>query len=139
VLGVVIELVRDDDVARPDVLAHAADSADGDDAFNAELLHAVDVRPVVDVRGHQAVSPAVARKEGDPPAEERADAVLVGRPAEGRGHPDGPDVREPLHLIEAAAADDADRYPLRFRCSLRHDCCPCLHGRRRHARAGLCR
>ena len=46
--GAVEELVRDDHVAGVNVLAHAADGADGDDPFDAERLHAVEVGAEVD-------------------------------------------------------------------------------------------
>jgi hypothetical protein len=47
-------------------------------------------------------------QEGYPCAVKGADNILVRGLAEGRGHRQGSDLRQPFHVIQAAAADHAD-------------------------------
>src|SRR5208283_18179 len=107
-LGVIIELIGDDNVARFDLFPHAADRAHRDDPFNTKLFHAVNVRPVVDIHRHNTVSPAMTRKERYALTEESADHVVIGRYAEGSRDSHSLDVRKPFHLIQPAATDHAD-------------------------------
>src|SRR5574341_1401358 len=132
VFRVVVKLVRHHDVARLDMFLHPPHGAHRDDPRHPELLHPVDIGPVVDVRGHDAVSPAVAGKEGHPSAEERAEEKVIRRLSEGRRDPDGLHVREPFHLIQPASADDADVRPFRFRTSLCHENKSFFSARREH-------
>src|SRR5437899_12826661 len=64
-LGLVVELVGDDDVPRMQRLLHAAHGADGDDALDAQLLERVDVRAVIDLAWRESMSTAVASQKGD--------------------------------------------------------------------------
>ena len=68
----------------------------------------VEIRPERQLRGDQPVAAPVAREEHDLAVAEAADAVGVGRIAEGRPHPVPADVGEPLQLVEPTASDDAD-------------------------------
>src|SRR5207247_9201736 len=112
--GRVEELVGDDEVERPNRLLHAADRRDRDHPLGAERLEAPDVRAEVQLRRHDPVAPTVARQEDHAPPRETPDAVGVRRRAEGRADAAPPDVRQPLELIEPAAADDPDRRVVRF-------------------------
>ena len=102
------ELVREDDVGRRVRLFHRPDRAGGEDRVHAERLEPVDVRAVVDLGRHVAVTAAVARKERDLHAVDVAEDVRVRGVAERRrDHPLVHDV-EARHVVQAGAADDAD-------------------------------
>ena len=107
-LRAIEELIRHDDVERLVFHLQAADRARRQDALDAEHLHAVDVGAEVQLGRQDAMADAVPRQERDPLAAQRADDVRAGRIAERRG--DGPlfAVGQLRHVVEAAAADDAD-------------------------------
>src|SRR2546427_2244862 len=98
-LGLVVELVGDDDVPRMQRLLHAAHGADGDDALYAQLLERVDVRAVIDLAWRESMSTAVASQKGDAHALQVAHHDRVGRRTEWRGHADARDARQALHLV----------------------------------------
>src|SRR5262245_17911107 len=106
---VVVELIRDHDVERMDVLLHAAHRADGDDRAGAERLEAIDVRPVVDVRGQEPMAPAVAGEEDHGGLPDAPDAVGVRRIAEWSLDLDPTNVLQAVHLVEATASHDTHR------------------------------
>src|SRR5690606_37789699 len=62
-LGAVEELIGDDDIAGDDLLLHAPHRRNGDDPLDTQLLHAVDVRPVGNLGGEEAVAAAVTGEE----------------------------------------------------------------------------
>jgi len=64
---------------------------------------------VVDLMRQQAVADTVAREKTHPPAGDPAHDHRVGRRAERGGDGVFRDFPEAIHLIEPAAADDADR------------------------------
>src|SRR5512146_2004233 len=106
-LGAVVELVGKHEVQWSVLLLQRAYRRDGEDALNSELLHAVDVGAEVQLRGHEAVSAAVACKECDFSAAEGADHVAVGRFAERGFERDLVEVGEALHLIKTTTANNA--------------------------------
>ena len=108
VLRPVDELVRDHDVARPDLFAHRAAGGDGHDASHAEQLERVQVGPERDLRRREAMTATVARKKRDPGFAETADHDRVRWLAERRGRADLDDVAEALDLVEPGAADYAE-------------------------------
>src|SRR5262249_57436499 len=63
----------------------------------------------VRLAGGDPMAPPVTGQEDDGSTLEHAGAVLVGRIAERRPHAAPAHVGEPVQLVEAAAADDADR------------------------------
>ena len=95
----VVELVRDHDVARLDLFFHAPHGADRDDALDAELFHAEDVCPVIDVRGKNTVTAAVSRQKRYPFAVKSADDVIIRGFAEGRCDLRGLDLRQPVNFV----------------------------------------
>ncbi len=105
-LGVVIKLVGDDDVARLVALAHAAAGAEGDDALDAQALEGPDVGPVGHLGGGQPVAATVAGQEGDALAFQGAEDDLVGWIAKGGGDVPLLDVGQGFHLIDAGSAND---------------------------------
>ena len=106
------ELVRDHHVQRLDVLAQAADGADGDDELDAELLEGPDVRAGGHLGWKKAVPDAVPRQERDALAVQRADGDGVAGRAVRCVDPQLLDVGEAVHLVEAAAADNSGAYGL---------------------------
>ena len=107
--GAIDELVREDDVRRLVLLLHRAYRAGGDNRVHAENFEAEDVRPVIQLTRQQAVSASMAREKSDPDSVDLAYDVRIGRFAERRFHPPFFHALQALHLVEAGAADDADR------------------------------
>ena len=105
------ELIGHDDVERLVFLLQAADGARRQDALDAEHLEAVDVRAEVQLRRQDAVPDAVARQKRDALAAQRADHVRPGRIAERRRDGLLFAVGQLRHVVQAAAADDADLMP----------------------------
>jgi hypothetical protein len=107
-LGEIDELVRHDEVTRLDLLLHRADRADAHEVRRPRLLQRADVRAVVDLMRRDPVAAAVARQEEERrPARERALHEHVARAPERRVDLDLRHVAEALHLVESAAAEDA--------------------------------
>src|SRR6185312_12656897 len=102
------ELIGDDDVERLVFLLEAADGARRQDPLDAEHLEAVDVGAEVQLRRQDAMPDAVPRQEGDPLAAQRADHVRPRGIAKRRRDPPLLAIGHLRHVVQAAAADDAD-------------------------------
>src|SRR5207253_10574235 len=74
-LRAVEELIGNDDVGRFVCLFEAADRAGRENEFDAERLHAEDVRAEIQLRRRQAMATAMSRQERDPFAAQRAEHV----------------------------------------------------------------
>ena len=103
------ELVRDDEVERLVFLFQAAHRARGEDVFDAERLEAEDVGAKVQLRWHQPVPETVPREEGHALAAQRADHVRRRRLPERRLDAPLFAIRQLRHVVQTAAADDANR------------------------------
>ena len=101
------ELVDDDEVARSEVLAQAADRRQGDDVGDAAALQRVDIGAEIDLGWRDLMTAPMARQEHHLRIAEPAETQLVRRLAERR--PDMPpfDVGNALDLIKPAAPEDA--------------------------------
>ncbi len=102
------ELIDDDEGAGRQVLAQRAHRADRDDIADADALEHIDVGAEVDRGRRDLVAAAVARQEGQLHAVQFAEQQLVGRCAEWRFDLLPAFVGQPLDVVYAAAADDAD-------------------------------
>ena len=107
-LGPIEKLIGHDDVERRVLLLEAADRAGGDDPLDAEHLEPEDVRAEIQLGRQQPVARAVPREKRDALAAQRAQQVRARRIAERR-------LQRPLlavgqlgHVVQAAAADDAN-------------------------------
>ncbi len=106
--GAVDELIDDDEVARHQILAQAADRRERDDVGDAAALQRVDIGAEIDLRRRQEMPAPVPRHEHDPLSAEDAEAEFVrGLPERALDPPPG-DIGQPVDLVEAAAPDDAD-------------------------------
>ena len=105
------ELVGDDHVERLVLLLERAHGGDGEDALHPQRLQGPEVGLEGQLGGEEAVAAGVPGEEGDRAALERPEHEGVGGLAEGRVDRDLADVLEALHLVEAAAPDDADARP----------------------------
>jgi len=106
--GAVEKLVRQHDVTRVILLLQAAHGRHGDDPAHVQAAQRPDVCPVVQLRGQDAVPFAMPRQENDAPPGKLARDELVTRRPEGRGDVEFLAVREPVEVVKAGAADDAD-------------------------------
>src|SRR6185436_20550131 len=102
-LRAVDELIRNDDVSRMDPLLHRSDRRRRQDALDAERLHRVDVRAIVDVAGEDAVAASVAREERNRSIAEAADEQGVRGGPERRGDRVLAPIRQPREVVEPAA------------------------------------
>ena len=102
------ELVGNDEVQRLVFLLQAADGARREDVLDAERLEPVDVRAEVQLRRQQPVPGAVPREKRHALSAQRPDDVGRRRLAERRLHPPLLAVGELRHVVQSAAADDAD-------------------------------
>ena len=107
-LRTVEELIGNQEIERPVLLLQAADGAGRKDELDAERLEAEDVRAEVEFGRQQPMAGAMAREKRHALAAERADDVGRGRVAEGRLHLPLFAVGELRHVVQTAAADDAD-------------------------------
>ncbi len=107
-LRAVEKLIGHHDVERSVLLLQTAHRTGRQDALDAEDLEAVDIGAEIELRREYAMSGAVARKKGHPLAPQRADHVRAGRLAEGRCDRSLFAVRNFSHVVQPAAADDAD-------------------------------
>ena len=69
------ELVGNHDVERLVLLLQAADGAGRQDVFDAQQLHAEDVRAEIQLRGREAMAGAMPRQERHAPAAQRAEDI----------------------------------------------------------------
>src|SRR5262249_50202589 len=102
------ELIGHDDVERLVLLFEAADRAGRNDPLDPEQLEAVDIRAEVQFGRQQAGAGARPRPERHSLAAERAEDVRTGRVAERRRDRPLLAVRELRHVVQTAAADDAN-------------------------------
>ena len=107
-LRAIEELIGHDDVERRVFLLQAADRARRQDPLDAEHLEPVDVRAEVQLGGQQAMAGAVPRQERDAPSPQRAENIGAGRIAERCRERLLFAVGQLRHVVQAAAADDAD-------------------------------
>src|SRR5437016_5979423 len=82
VTGAVEELIWDHELQRLVLFFQRPDRGDGDDAFHAQLLEAVNVGAEIEFTGKNAVSSCMTRQKSDLAALQRAADVGVGRRAE---------------------------------------------------------
>src|SRR5207247_9221377 len=78
-IGAVEELIRNEELQRPQFFLKRTDGADGDNPLDAEKFHCVDVGPKVDLRGKNAMAAPVAREERDTFSFKRAENHCVRR------------------------------------------------------------
>ena len=102
------ELVDDDESAGRQVLAQRANRADRDDITDADALQHIDVGAEVDPGRRYLVPATVARQENQLHAVQFAEQQFVGRGPERRFDLLPAFIGQPLDVIYAAAADDAD-------------------------------
>src|SRR5439155_9136069 len=86
----------------------AADRAYRDDPGDAERLQGIDIGLNRQLARHQAVATAMARQKRHRGPFDLTNRDYVRRVAERRLDPDLTHIRQPLHRVEAAAADDAN-------------------------------
>ena len=96
------------DMTRLDLLAHAPDGADGQDLRDADRLQRVDVCAIIDGARAESMAPSMPGQKRDPASFKLSKDQRPRRIAERRLDPRLPDLREPLHIIKPAAADDSD-------------------------------
>ena len=108
-LRAIEELIGDHEVERLVLFLETAHGARREDVLDAEQLEAVDVRAEIELGREQPVPGAVTREEGDPLAAQRADDVRRGRSAERCLDAALFAIGELRHVVQAAAADDANR------------------------------
>ena len=89
-------------------MLEAADGAGRQDALHPQQLEAIDVRPEIELGWQEAMTGAVAREERHAMPAQRAGHVRRRRLAERRLERALLAPRQFRHLVEAAAADDAD-------------------------------
>ena len=112
------ELIGDEEIHRRIIFAKRAHRADGNDVLDAENFQRIDVGAVIDFARREEMAASVARKKSDAAAFERAHDECIRGIAEGSLDADFTRVGKTRHLIEAAAADDADFDGIGFGCSL---------------------
>src|SRR4249920_2206229 len=106
--GSIDKLVRHDEMTGRDFLAKTADRADRNNPLDAQLLHGENVGAKVNLRGQPAMSFTVTRLKHQIAVAELAAHELIGRFAERCSNRYFAYSFEAFHLIQAAAADDAD-------------------------------
>ena len=112
------KLIGNQKVQRFQFLLQGADGAHGNNSLDAHLLHGVNVGAVVDFRGSEAMPARVPRQEGHAFPFQRSDHQSVGRIAERRFEAHFARLFEAGHVVEAAAADDADAHAGSARAAL---------------------
>ena len=112
-LGAIEELIGHHDVERLVFVLQAADRAGRQDPLDAEHLEAEDVGAEVQLRRQQAMADAVPRQKRDALAAQRAEHVRARRIAERRRRRALFAVGQLRHVVQAAAADDANRRVIR--------------------------
>jgi hypothetical protein len=107
-VGMVNELIGHQQIARCDMLLHAAGRTDRYELLDAELLHPPDVGAIIQLAWQYTMSAAMARQENNLDVSELPAIIGIGRPPEGRFERNLFDSIEPAHLVEAAATDYAE-------------------------------
>ncbi len=106
--GAVDELVDQHEIARRHLIAKRSAGGDADHVRHAQPLQRVDVGAVGDRGGAVTMPAPVARQEGQRGAIERTGQHLVRCRAPGAVHSLPPRILQPIDLVEAGPADDAD-------------------------------
>ena len=75
--GLVIKLVGDQKIERAQIFFQGAHGAYGNNAFDAEHFHGVNIRAVINFSGENAMAAAVAREKGHAAAFEFAENKRV--------------------------------------------------------------
>ena len=110
-VGAVDELIGHHHVERAHRLLQGADGRRGEDPTHPQRAHGPDVGAVGHLRGQIGVMAAVPGQEDHLHAPQAAEPQAVGRWAEGCIQLQFLDVLQPLHGIEAAAAEHAKPCP----------------------------
>ena len=122
----IVELVRNQKIERLQIFLQGADGAHGNNSLDAQLLHRVNVGEVIDLRWEEAVPARVPSKKGDTLSLERSHDESVGWISKRRLDAHFARFLKPRHIVEAAAADNANANRLRARaaplCCLRLPC-----------------
>ena len=103
------ELIRDHEVERFVLFLETPHRARREDVLDAKQLEAVDVRAEIELGREQPVPRAMTREEGDALAAERSEHVRRGRRPERCLDAALFPIGELRHVVQAAAADDANR------------------------------
>src|ERR1700761_229320 len=106
--GAVDELIRNYKFGGLVLQLERADGGDGDDSFDAQLLHGKNVGAEVKLRGEQAMSAGVTREKGYFSAFQVAESKRVRRIAKRSGDFDFTSVGEAGHGIKPATSDDSN-------------------------------
>src|ERR1700736_6567779 len=102
------ELVGDEKIERREILAKRADGADRNQTLDSEHFHDVNIGTIVDLTRREAMAAAVAGQECHAAASGGGGDDGIRGIAEGSLHVDLARAREIRHMVQAAAADDAD-------------------------------
>ena len=108
-IGPIEELIGHEDIEGTVLFLQAANGTCGQDALDAKHLEAVDVRAKVQLGRRDAVPCAVPREEGHARAAKRGEHVGTGRFAKRRLDDAFFAVGQFGHVVQAAAANDANR------------------------------
>src|SRR5262249_12430157 len=107
-LGAIYELICDKEFSGAQIFFERPHRADGDDPLNAEQLHRIDVGPIVDFAGKNAVPARMTGKKCNLLPFQGSYNDCVRRIAERRPNSDFAGVCQPLHGVKTTAADHAD-------------------------------
>src|SRR5574337_1140043 len=102
------ELIRNDNIQRREVLAHAAHRRGGDYPLRAQELEPEDVRPEIQLGWHQTMAASVPREKRHPPPCQRPDDVGIRRRSEWGLDAPLLDPLESIYFVQPTAADDTD-------------------------------
>ena len=108
-LGPIEELVRHQQVLRPISLFQGSDGTGRQDVLHAKRLEAKDVGAKIQLARQQPMTDAVACEKRHLLAAQRAGHIRRRRLAERCNYPLVAPILQFRHVVQAAAADDADR------------------------------
>ena len=113
------ELIGEHQIERAQLFTQAAHRAGRDDGFDPEHLEAKNVRPVIQLRGHQPVALAVPGQKRHAFTAQRRQGVRPRRLTERRRQRLPTPIAQLRHVIQPAPANNANlrfhRLPFRFR------------------------
>ena len=122
----IVKLVGNQKIERLQIFLQRADRAHGNNSLHAQLLHGVNVGAVVDFRRQKAVPARVPGEKSHALPFQRSHDQRVGWISERRLDAHFARLFEPRHVVQAAAADDANANFFRARaaplCRLRLLC-----------------
>src|SRR5262249_15803163 len=104
----VSELICDKEFSGAQIFFERPHRANGDNPLNAEQLHRIDVGPIVDFAGKNAVSARMPGKKCNLLPFQRANYNRVRRIAEGCFDPNFAGVCQPLHGVKTTATNHPD-------------------------------